>query len=170
MKRYDNDVWFVSERLLQLEYYSRYLKASTDFGCTVSWKILIIKFFWLGYSLYQNQYFNCLDQPYAGMCILILVHLLWLFGQPIYCGFSIGYHFLCKIWKTLKSKWSTQIWLILQKPSIIHSAIIKCVVHHCLSFVDFLLVTALSALLWYTSYDQTFWCLLLSYNEDALYL
>jgi len=71
MKRYDDDVWFVSEMLFQLEYYCRYLKASTDFGCTVSWKILTIKFFWLGYSLCQNQYFNCLDQPYAGMCILI---------------------------------------------------------------------------------------------------
>jgi hypothetical protein len=66
MKRYDDDVRFVSEMLFQLEYYCRYLKASTDFECVLEnpyYKFLL--------TWGQNQYFNCLDQPYAGMCILI---------------------------------------------------------------------------------------------------
>ena len=170
MKRYDDDVWFVSEMLFQLEYYCRYLKASTDCGCTVSWKILTIKFFWLGYSLCQNQYFNCLDQPYAE-CVF------WYIGT-----FTVFVWTTCLLWllnwvafpaqnmKNTNIQMVNTNWLILQNPSIMHSAIIKCFVYQCLSFCRFslghcIVCTSLIYGLW-----LHLWCLLLSYNEDALFI
>ena len=60
--------------------------------------------------------------------------------------------------------------LILQNPSIMHSAIIKCFVYQCLSFCRFsldhcIVCTSLIYGLW-----LHLWCLLLSYNEDALFI
>lgn len=126
----------------------------------VSWKILTINFFWLGVKtniliVWTNLMLECVFWYIGTFTVFVWTTcLLWLLNWIPFPAQNM---------KNTNIQMVNTNWLILQNPSIMHSAIIKCFVYQCLPFCWFslghcIVCTSLIYGLW-----LHLWCLLLSY-------